>query len=139
LQGFFMVGNPGETFSTVFDTVDFIMNCKGLNGGVSITIPFPGTELFETVEQNGHLKTKDWSQFTYGTEKALVRTDALDYGEVEQMLDLLTSATSSRRSNMPLWYGTLKKIVRKPLLAPFTVKHLLKYYWWKLTSPKNNI
>lgn len=31
----------------------------------NITTPFPGTEVFKWADENGYLKTKDWSQYNF--------------------------------------------------------------------------
>ncbi len=61
--GFFMMGLPGDTEQTVRDTINF---AKELNPDIAkfhITIPLPGTELFELWKKEGVIKTEDWEKY----------------------------------------------------------------------------
>ncbi len=61
--GFFMFGLPGETEKTMQDTINF---AKKLNLDIAkfvITIPYPGTELYNNLNKKRLIKTKDWSKY----------------------------------------------------------------------------
>jgi radical SAM superfamily enzyme YgiQ (UPF0313 family) len=45
--GNFMIGNPGETDASVEASIDFARKLRLDSVGVSITTPYPGTELFD--------------------------------------------------------------------------------------------
>ncbi len=61
--GFFMMGLPGETEQTVRDTIDFAKELDPDIAKFHITIPLPGTELFELWKKEGVIKTEDWDKY----------------------------------------------------------------------------
>lgn len=52
---FFMIGLPGDNPKTMQKTIDFAKSLKPNTATFSITLPFPGTELYDEVKQKGHL------------------------------------------------------------------------------------
>lgn len=63
--GFFMLGLPGETEKTMQDTINFAKRLKLDVAKFNITIPLPGTKMFNEWEAKGNIKTKDWSKYNY--------------------------------------------------------------------------
>lgn len=63
--GYFMLGLPGETERTMQDTINFAKKLKLDIAKFNITIPLPGTEIFNIWEKQGHIKTKDWSKYNF--------------------------------------------------------------------------
>ncbi len=63
--GYFMIGLPGETEDTIKDTIRFAKELKLDIAKFNITIPLPGTELFEEWDRLGLIKTKDWSKYNF--------------------------------------------------------------------------
>ncbi len=61
--GFFMMGLPGETEQTVRDTINFAKELDPDIAKFHITIPLPGTELFELWKKEGVIKTEDWDKY----------------------------------------------------------------------------
>lgn len=55
-----MIGNPGETKSTIKKTIDFVKKLKPTTATFGICTPYPGTPLFEEVLKN-HPEIKDGS------------------------------------------------------------------------------
>ncbi len=83
----FMIGHPEDTVETVQETFDFAMYLKRLAGKkgsetmirtpFQITVPFPGTYLYENAEKLGiEILANSWDQFT--TDAVLIRTKHLD-------------------------------------------------------------
>ncbi len=62
--GYFMLGSPGETPETVCQTIDFAKNLKLDFAQFAVTIPFPGTELYDIYLRNGH-KDISWEDLSY--------------------------------------------------------------------------
>ena len=61
--GCFMIGLPGDTKKTVEETFEF---AKKLNPDMAFfqhAVPFPGTELYNWVKENGYLVAKDWDDW----------------------------------------------------------------------------
>ncbi|MGD9129514.1 MAG: radical SAM protein [Candidatus Woesebacteria bacterium] len=53
VYGFFMIGLPGDTAESMQKTIDFAIKMNPNIANFSITIPFPGTELYQTVKKEG--------------------------------------------------------------------------------------
>lgn len=67
ITGFFMFGLPGETEQTMKDTIEFAKKLGCDYSKVTIVVPFPSTRLFERLEKEGLIKTKDWSKYNFHT------------------------------------------------------------------------
>lgn len=63
--GFFMFGLPGETESTMAATTDLARNLALDYAKVTMTVPFPGTALFHQFDQEGRIKTQDWTKYNF--------------------------------------------------------------------------
>lgn len=61
--GFFMLGLPTDTEESLKKTINFAVRMMPTFAKTTITIPFPGTRLFEQYEQAGRIKTRDWSRY----------------------------------------------------------------------------
>ena len=83
---FTMVGNLGETMSSVKMTADLLKDISD-DVMVSIACPFPGTELYRIARDQGYLRVTDWSRYvtspTYlaGYEPVMV-TDEMDQDQI---------------------------------------------------------
>lgn len=62
-EAYFMVGNLGETWSSVNHTIEFIKELEADYISCSITVPFPGTEIYKIVKSKGWLQETDYSKF----------------------------------------------------------------------------
>lgn len=61
--GFFMLGLPGETEETVRKTINFAKELDLDFAKFSITIPFPGSQLYEDLVSSMNFKRQDWENF----------------------------------------------------------------------------
>jgi len=61
--GFFMLGLPTDTEESLKKTIKFAIKLSPDLAKATITIPFPGTRLFEQYEKEGRIKTRDWSKY----------------------------------------------------------------------------
>jgi len=62
-----VLGFPGETEQTAWETINFIKELKPGDVGFYIATPYPGTPLYELVKQNGWLKTTDFNYYDTAT------------------------------------------------------------------------
>lgn len=62
--GFFMLGLPGETKNSCEETIDFARKLNLDFAKFAITVPFPGSKLFEELKKEGKLEREDWENFT---------------------------------------------------------------------------
>ena len=62
-----VLGFPGETKETIWETIKFIDRLRPNDVGYYIATPYPGTPLYENVKNNGLLKTNDFDRFDTAT------------------------------------------------------------------------
>jgi len=63
INGMFILGMDNDDADTVQRTVDFIRNLYIDTATFSILYPIPGTPLFNALEQEGRIISKDWSLY----------------------------------------------------------------------------
>ncbi|MDP3732093.1 MAG: radical SAM protein, partial [Candidatus Omnitrophota bacterium] len=61
---FYMFGLPGETIEMSMKTIDFAIELNTDIATFSLTVPYPGTELYEQAKKEGLLKTIDWEKYS---------------------------------------------------------------------------
>ena len=61
--GYFMLGLPEDTEDSLKKTLKFAKKLSPTYAKATITIPFPGTKLYENYERDGRIKSKDWSVY----------------------------------------------------------------------------
>lgn len=61
--GFFMLALPGETAETMQDTVNFARELNLDLAKVTVTIPLPGTKLFDDLKSQNLIKSTNWSDY----------------------------------------------------------------------------
>lgn len=63
IHGMFIFGSDEDTVQTLRDTVDFALKMRIDTVQFMILTPLPGTSLFEKLELEGRLLTKDWELY----------------------------------------------------------------------------
>lgn len=63
----FMLGNPGETIETIKRTIQLSIELNPDIAVYNITMPFPGTEMFQWAKSNGLLRTENWDDYDLAT------------------------------------------------------------------------
>jgi len=61
--GFFMMGLPEDTEETIRQTIDFAKELDPDIAKFHITVPYPGTELYQKWEREGIIKSSDWDRY----------------------------------------------------------------------------
>jgi anaerobic magnesium-protoporphyrin IX monomethyl ester cyclase len=76
--GFFIIGLPGETEATMDDTIRFACELDPVVANFSIATPFPGTQMHETVKEQGRILADTLDDYVFfegkGTWLRLPRT-----------------------------------------------------------------
>ena len=67
-EGYFMLGLPGETEETLKETMKYAKSLRLDFAKFAVTIPLPGTSMFDKWDSMGAIKTKDWSKYTFSTK-----------------------------------------------------------------------
>ena len=62
--GLFMIGLPGETPEMTRQTIDFAKSLDLDFAKFAITVPFPGSQMFEELRREGRLDRDDWENWT---------------------------------------------------------------------------
>jgi anaerobic magnesium-protoporphyrin IX monomethyl ester cyclase len=60
---FFIIGYPGETVETLKETLDFIRRAEPDDVYISLACPYPQTEFYDIVKENGWKLSSNWSRF----------------------------------------------------------------------------
>ncbi len=60
---FLIIGYPGETVETLKESLDFIRRAEPDDVYISLASPYPQTEFYEVVKENGWKLSTDWSRF----------------------------------------------------------------------------
>jgi len=63
IHGTFVFGMPGETKETIQKTIDFAKSCDIDFVQFSVAQPYPGTEFYDYVKENGFLKNEGWDDY----------------------------------------------------------------------------
>jgi anaerobic magnesium-protoporphyrin IX monomethyl ester cyclase len=64
ISAFFMIGLPGETKETAKQTIAFALSLDIDFAKFGITIPLPGSELYDDLVKQGKIVEKKWEKFT---------------------------------------------------------------------------
>ncbi|MDO8125627.1 MAG: radical SAM protein [Candidatus Brocadiales bacterium] len=86
--GFFMLGLPDDTEESLKKTVDFALRLMPDYAKVTITIPFPGTALFEDYERRGLIKSRDWTQYNFNRAGKIYTHPHLSYETMKYYCDI---------------------------------------------------
>ncbi len=62
-----ILGFPGETEETAWETVNFVKSLNPEDVGFYIATPYPGTPLYDIVKEKGWLKTEDFDRYDTAT------------------------------------------------------------------------
>ncbi len=79
----FCFGFQGETKDTIKNTIDYGLSIDPDSVQFSILTPFPGTRLFEELDKQGRILTKDWSKYD-GHYRCVFKPDNLSATDLEE-------------------------------------------------------
>lgn len=67
VRGFFMIGLPSETIAESWQTINFAKKLNPLWAQFTITIPYPGTPMYNQLNNAGKIKNYNWDNYnTWG-------------------------------------------------------------------------
>ena len=79
----FVFGFDHDTPATLYKTVDVIKECEIDTPDIMILTPLPGTPLFDRLDKEGRILTRDWSRYTF--EDVVFRPNQM---EPQELLDI---------------------------------------------------
>lgn len=80
VRGSFIIGNMGETWRSMKDTLEFAIDLDLDLFQLNISTPYPGSALFKEADEAGRLKHKDW--YRYGQGEVLVEQPQISEEEI---------------------------------------------------------
>lgn len=96
LRGFFMLGLPTETKSDSLQTIKFAKKLNPDWAQFTITIPYPGTSLFDKLKNAGKIASFDWANYkTWGGWTAGKIPYITEGRTIEELKDLQKYALKS--------------------------------------------
>src|SRR3990170_3270946 len=78
-----ILGFPGETKETVWETVKLVEKLNPNDVGFNIATPYPGTPMYDYVKENGWLKITDFDK--YDTATPVFETPTLRIRELREI------------------------------------------------------
>jgi radical SAM superfamily enzyme YgiQ (UPF0313 family) len=91
--GLFMIGMPGETPAQTQETIEYACSLELDFAKFAITVPFPGSELFEQMRRDGLLNRTDWENYTTFNPDIRNIVIASQVQSPKQLLEALREAT----------------------------------------------
>ena len=82
----FCLGLPGETKDTLHKTVNFINETSPDSTQFSFATPFPGTEYFDYLRNEGKISGFNWDCFD-GNIKYVVKGQGITFEELKEIKD----------------------------------------------------
>jgi len=89
---YFMFGNPTETLEDIDMTMKFIRKCRADYAHISITTPFPGTELYRMGLEQGLFERDYWRDFACEPDEKFNPPAWLENFTQEQLEDMRQKA-----------------------------------------------
>jgi len=129
VEGSFMIGSPGETREDMMQTYEFIEKYPIDCFGVHITVPFPGTELWEDAKNQG--KVRDDMDFD-----SLFTFDPLGYLKNPQKYVVLTDEVNEEEF-VKMYAKFHRLVAKRGRYAKVKITDFLKPTLWRkaLFSP----
>ena len=131
LHADFIIGLPGETKETIEKTRRFIKEIKPEQLQVSVSSPFPGTELYEWYKKNGYLLTEDPNEYLdeQGHQKSIVSYPWLSAEEIVKEVDRILKEYYLSLNYVPV---AIRQVLRKNGLEEakrlfYSAKMFMKY------------
>ena len=63
IRGFFMLGLPTETHDDSLATIAFAKKLDPMWAQFTVTVPYPGTQMFDDLDRAGKIRTYDWTKY----------------------------------------------------------------------------
>ncbi len=113
---FFIFGYPGETLTTINQTIDYAVELDPDFANFYPAVPYPGTALYDKVVADGLLASEDWARMEYSFY--LMRGNGLDENVVMDAIRRAKRRFFFRPSYLRRRFGdTVKLAITKPSIV----------------------
>ncbi len=86
---YFMLGLPTEKEEDIKKSIDFSIKLDPDYAKFAITMPLPGTKMFDEMESRKQIKTKDWNRYNFSSSpKDIYDHDTLSWKTIERYYDI---------------------------------------------------
>lgn len=82
--GFFMFGLPADTEESLRKTTKLALDLMPDYAKVTVTVPFPGTELYQQYKRQGLIKSKDWNLYNLHRAAEIYQHPKLSHQTLEK-------------------------------------------------------
>lgn len=120
-----IIGYPGETRSTLKQTLEFIRRVKPDDAYLCVATPFPGTELRMLVEKKGWKMSSDWN--LYDTITPVFENPDLPSEEIRKI----------RREFYDSFYSPLyvfRQLLKRNFYSRMMARTALNHLFWRIKS-----
>ncbi len=119
VQACFVFGFDSDDTSVFEETSDYIVNAKFDLPQISIYTPFPGTPVFDKLDLEGRILTRDWS--LYNGQNVVFRPLRMTAAELARGTDLVRKRAYS-------WHALARRLLVRPLwVKPLVVLSYLNF------------
>ncbi|MFA5062575.1 MAG: radical SAM protein [Candidatus Omnitrophota bacterium] len=135
----FCFGFPGETDKSIRKTIDYSLKLDSDSAQFSILTPFPGTELFERLDNENRILTKDWSKYD-GHHSCVFQPDILTVDDLEKAKEkacVIWAQSKLGKRHLGYDFGLLLQYQRIGGLA-YALKRAFHYCSGRVTGAMRN-
>jgi len=83
VAGFFIIGTDGETLDEMKETIRFSLELDLIRANYFTYLPFPGTESYNNLKNNGKISNVNWDRFYFN--KAPYSPDGITHKQLRQL------------------------------------------------------
>ncbi len=128
VHGLFMIGNIGDTFEAVKESVDFAV-CQGFTTfDFYLALPYPRTQLWDYVEKSGHWIMKDYTKFNHFSDQPVFETAEFSVDERKKAYQMALQA--SKEAKKKYYSKMLKQALRGNvrIITKYRIRELFKFF-----------
>jgi len=123
VHGFFIFGFENDNVKTFQDTLNFIKKSEMDSADFSILTPFPGTLLYDELQKQDRIVTKDWSRYNYNT--VVFRPKNLTESEIKKGMEFIYKDFYSFQEIIRRLKNSLQREFNFSKLVVFFVRNIL--------------
>mgnify|MGYP001578602036 CR=1 FL=1 len=83
VECYFMIGLPTETENDILSSISFARKLDPDYVKFAITLPFPGTEMFDEMVKSNRIKSFNWPDYNFSAPRNVYEHDTLSWRQIE--------------------------------------------------------